>query len=179
MPSNHRILIITTGGTIAGEVATDRRELNRITTGGEFLSVLDDTFNHLAVQNDIDIQPDTVELCRLDSSDIQPEHWVALANMIHDRYDDFDSFVVTHGTNTLGYTCAALSFALANPAKPIVLTGSQVPSGVPGSDALTNLQNAIRVAVWQREAGPLKGVMAVFGSHIITGTRVKKDTEFD
>ena len=82
-----------------------------------------------------------------------------------------------HGTNTLGYTCSALSFALANPGKPIILTGSQVPIGMPGSDAKTNLENALRLAVWPYQ--PMQGVLAVFGSHIITGTRVKKDTEFD
>jgi L-asparaginase len=103
-----------------------------------------------------------------------------LAALIKEKYDDYNSFIITHGTNTLGYTCAALSFALANPNKPIVLTGSQVPSGMPGTDALTNLNNAMRVAVWPRlDETPLKGVLAVFGSHIITGTRVKKDTEFD
>ena len=113
----------------------------------------------------------------MDSSDITPKHWIDLVNLIEVNYDEYDSFIVTHGTNTLGYTCAALSFAFANLNKPVILTGSQVPSGMPGSDALTNLNNAIRVAVWPYH--PVKGIVAVFGSHIITGTRVKKSTEFD
>ncbi len=101
-----------------------------------------------------------------------------MADLIYKKYDEFDAFIITHGTNTLGYSCAALSFAFANLNKPVVLTGSQVPSGMPGSDALTNLNNAMRVAVWPYQPA-IKGVVAVFGSHIITGTRVKKNTEFD
>ena len=112
-----------------------------------------------------------------DSSDITPKHWEQLADLIFEKFDEFESFVITHGTNTLGYTCAALSFAFHNLGKPIILTGSQVPMDDPGSDALTNLQNAIRVATWIKN--DVKGVMAVFGSHVITGTRVKKVTEFD
>jgi L-asparaginase len=81
----------------------------------------------------------------------------------------------------LGYTCAALSFAFENINKPVILTGSQVPFGNPGSDALMNLDNAIQIAVYPDYLTPIpiKGVIAVFGSHIITGVRVKKSTEFD
>jgi L-asparaginase len=80
----------------------------------------------------------------------------------------------------MGYTAAAISFSLANLDKPVIITGSQVPAGMPGSDALMNLENSLRVAVQNREEGEqIKGVIAVFGSHIITGTRVKKSTEFD
>jgi len=92
---------------------------------------------------------------------------------------DFDAFLITHGTNTMGYTAAALSFSLLNLDKPVIITGSQVPSGMPGSDALMNLENALRVSVREEEGEKIKGVVAVFGSHIITGTRVKKSTEFD
>lgn len=180
MPTPHRMLLISTGGTIAGEVASDRDGRNDTREAGDFAKLLAPTFHWLADAEGVDIQLQCVAPFRVDSSNVEPEHWTKLATIIHERYDEFDSFIITHGTNTLGYTCAALSFALANPGKPIILTGSQVPAEVPGSDALTNLANAIRLAVLKRENGSaIRGVMAVFGSHIITGTRVKKSTEFD
>jgi len=108
-----------------------------------------------------------------------PSHWKELTKIIKNNYDIFDAFIITHGTNTLGYTSAALSFSFPNLNKPIILTGSQTPFGLPGSDALNNLTNAIRIAVLPRERNRVKGVFVVFGSHIITGSRVKKMTEFD
>jgi L-asparaginase len=113
----------------------------------------------------------------VDSSDIQPEHWTTLAEQIHAQYDDYDGFIITHGTNTMGYTCAALSFAFQNLKKPVVVTGSQIPYGWPGSDALMNLENSLRVVTWPYN--DFYGVLCVFGSHIIAGTRAKKATEFD
>jgi L-asparaginase len=179
MPDPHKLLLITTGGTIAGEVAADKQDEQMKRTAGEFTNIVAPAVNYLNRRHNIEIDITTNSVCTVDSSNILPEHWVKLAALVKQHYDEFDSFLITHGTNTLGYTCAALSFALANPNKPIILTGSQVSAGLPGSDALMNLENAIRVAVWRREHNPIKGVMAVFGSHIITGTRVKKDTEFD
>lgn len=176
----HRILLITTGGTIAGQVAADKQDSHMIRNANEFSGLLGNTVGYLNEKHSLDIQIDTYPICDEDSSNILPDHWVQLAGLIKEKYDEYQSFIITHGTNTLGYTCAALSFALVNPNKPIILTGSQVSAGLPGSDGLTNLENAMRVAVWKRDSkNQIKGVMAVFGSHIITGTRVKKDTEFD
>lgn len=171
--------MITTGGTIAGEVAETLQDANMKHTTEEFSELISRSIFYLNEKHGLDISVETFAVAEVDSSDIEPPIWTELATTIKDRYDEFDSFIITHGTNTLGYTCAALSFALVNPAKPIVLTGSQVPAGLPGSDGLTNLENALRVATWPRSNNPIKGVVAVFGSHIITGTRVKKDTEFD
>jgi L-asparaginase len=179
MANTHRMLLITTGGTIGGKVATGKLDDEVKKAAEELPPLVAPTLAHLEKKHHIKIDFETFKLCSVDSSDILPSHWKELAAKIKDDYDKYDSFVITHGTNTLGYTCAALSFSLANPNKPIVLTGSQVPAGLPGSDALTNLDNAMRIAVWDRRPNPIKGVLAVFGSHIITGTRVKKDTEFD
>ena len=77
----------------------------------------------------------------------------------------------------MGYTCAALSFALENINKPVIVTGAQVPLGYMGSDATTNLVNALRLSIWVYNS--IKGVMAVFGSKVISGVRVKKGTDFD
>ena len=181
----HRLLMITTGGTIGGNVAheddgtVDPRKY--IQAAGGFNTTISDTRHTLEEELNLEIEIEIREMCDIDSSDVQPSLWVELTNLIYEEFDNFDSFLITHGTNTLGYSCAALSFSIANSGKPIVLTGSQVPYGLPGSDALTNLQNALRVCVWQGqgETPGIHGVVAVFGSFIITGTRVKKDTEFD
>lgn len=189
----HRILMITTGGTIAGNVASTDDEIDdeKSTHGGEeFAKMIAPTKMELEdkIREDIEITPEALpdpdseegKDLDIDSSDIRPIHWRDLAQKIYDSYDSYDSFVITHGTNTLGYTCAALSFAIANSSKPIVLTGSQVPAQQPGTDALMNLQNALRVAVWSdADKREMHGVVAVFGSHIISGTRAKKETEFD
>lgn len=173
-----KILLISTGGTIAGQVAKDKQDGQQIRKADDFSEIIKPALSYFKTKWDIKIEIEDRELCNVDSSDITPDHWKGLANIIKEQYDNYDSFIITHGTNTLGYTCAALSFVFANLNKPVILTGSQVPSGMPGSDALTNLNNAIRVAIWPYEPA-VKGVVAVFGSHIITGTRVKKNTEFD
>ena len=182
MLTTHRMLLISTGGTIAGEVAAAKRghgEDYEQANAEAFSEVMKDTVTTLRRDFEIELKITQDDYKRLDSSDIKPEHWIGLADRIQSRFDEFDSFVIAHGTNTLGYTCAALSFALANSGKPIILTGSQVPLGQPGSDAKTNLENAIRLATWRRGDLSMAGVICVFGSHIITGTRVKKSTEFD
>lgn len=177
--TDHRMLIISTGGTIAGEVAKDKKiEGYEIAKADKFSETLGPTLEYIMKDQTINIIPTAHEFAEVDSSDILPKHWKGLADLIHEKYDEFDSFIITHGTNTMGYTSAALSFALYNSGKPIVLTGSQVPIAIPGSDASTNLDNAIRVAIWN-QGFTLRGVSVVFGSHIITGTRAKKSTEFD
>src|ERR1022692_1353223 len=150
MSRTHKILMITTGGTIAGHVAVDKLDNYSVRTGREISLLVAPTVNYLNSKNRIDIEIDTLALCDVDSSNILPQQWAELAKLIKTKYDEYESFLIIHGTNTLGYTCAALSFALANPNKPIILTGSQVSAGLPGSDALTNIENSIRVAVLNR-----------------------------
>jgi L-asparaginase len=175
-----KVLLITMGGTIAGNVAVTNKEGEHIKKENEFSLILADAVASIKGTSGIVVTIDHSPLCNIDSSDILPKEWIALANKIREEYDNFDAFLVTHGTNTMGYTAAALSFSLANLDKPVIITGSQVPAGMPGSDAVMNLENALRVAVINRkDKEQIKGVMAVFGSHIITGTRVKKSTEFD
>lgn len=178
MTIKHRILLISTGGTIAGEVAENKIDpMYEIKTAKHFSDLIKDTVINIKIENNIELEIDPREYKNIDSTDIKPENWIELVNIIKEEYDKYDSFIITHGTNTLGYTCAALSFALLNNGKCVVLTGSQVPIGLPASDAKTNLDNAIRMACWQKH--DVFGVVAVFGSHIISGTRVKKSTEFD
>lgn len=172
-----RVLFILTGGTIAGNVAKSAVSEHVESSEENFESVISQSIKLIKNNWNIEVEPKIESICNLDSSDIKPEQWSAIAQKIKDTYDDFDAFVVLHGTNTMGYTAAALTFSLENINKPVILTGAQVPLGYLGTDASTNIVNAIRVAVWGYQ--PVKGVMAVFGSKIISGTRVKKGTDFD
>lgn len=169
---------MSTGGTIAGNVASDTKTIDGVRGSEEFAEIIRATVSSIEKRWGVKPVFTAREITNVDSSNITPDVWMKLATTVKEEYDNYDSFIITHGTNTLGYTCSALSFALPNLDKPVVLTGSQVPQGEPGTDALTNLNNAVRVAV-RPYAPKVKGVVAVFGSHIISGTRVKKDTEFD
>jgi len=172
-----RVLLIFTGGTVAGNVAKSNISEEMKSNPDSFLSVLDDSVEIVKRNWSIEIKPEVVELFNVDSSNIQPENWTALVDKIQETYDDFDAFIILHGTNTMGYTAAALSFALENINKPVIITGAQVPLGYLGTDATTNLVNSLRLAIWGYHE--VKGVMAVFGSKIISGVRVKKGTDFD
>ncbi|MBI2549528.1 asparaginase [Candidatus Woesearchaeota archaeon] len=172
-----RILVILTGGTIAGNVAKSKVSQNQKSDPNSFISILDNSVAIVKQNWNIEIHPTVEELFDTDSSNLQPENWTFLIEEIQKKYDAYDSFIILHGTNTMGYTASALSFALENINKPVILTGAQVPLGYLGTDAVTNLVNSLRLAVWGYHE--VKGVMVLFGSRIITGTRVKKGTDFD
>jgi L-asparaginase len=164
------LLLISTGGTISQELEEQTSDHFDPKGALTFTRQL-----HLISQElQINIVP--MAILNKDSSNIVPSDWGLMIQTIVQEYENYDAFLITHGTNTLAYTCAALSFALGNLGKPVILTGSQIPYGFPGSDAVLNLENTIRVAA---NSGPLVGVVAVFGSHIISGVRVKKTTEFE
>lgn len=170
MPKKKQLLLISTGGTIS----QDKNLLGKSRVlENKSAKVFATQLRKIGKRLNIEIEPK--ELMDKDSSNIVPSDWNAMIGNIVDAYDNYDAFVITHGTNTLGYTCAALAFALGNLGKPVILTGAQVPHGEPGSDAVMNLENATRVA---SQCERLFGVVAVFGSYIITGVRVKKRTEF-
>lgn len=108
----------------------------------------------------------------LDSSDMTPDVWLKIASDIEARYSQYDGFVVIHGTDTLAYTSSALSFFVENTRKPIVVTGSQLPFGVPRSDARNNIVSAMQVACDM--PAELAQVCVVFGSRILRGNRATK-----
>ncbi|AKU90005.1 asparaginase [Vulgatibacter incomptus] len=114
----------------------------------------------------------------VDSSDISPALWQTLARRIHERLSAFDGVVVTHGTDTMAYTAAALSFMLRNLPRPVVLTGSQVPIGEIRTDARLNLIDAVTAAA----RGPeLPEVVICFDSKLFRGNRSRKQkiAEYD
>ncbi len=106
----------------------------------------------------------------IDSSNATPADWQRVAHDIADRYSDFDGFVVLHGTDTMAYTASALSFMLQGLRKPVILTGSQIPLGEPGSDALPNLLGALRYAASET----LQEVAIYFGRRLLRGNRAVK-----
>jgi len=171
-----RVAILSTGGTIAGNVAASKVSQSVKSDGYSFLTSLEESLKIIKKNWNIEIKPTVKDIVNVDSSNMLPENWTAIIDAITKMYDDFDAFIVLHGTNTMGYTAAALSFAFENIKKPVILTGAQVPLGYLGTDATTNLVNSLRMAVWGYHE--VKGVMAVFGSKVITGTRVKKGTDF-
>jgi len=166
-----KVLLLSTGGTI-GQVH-DKDNITHdagAATAETFRAVLD----HLAKTFGLQL---SAKVClNKDSSNIIMDDWKTIVNAIVEEYDNYDAFIVTHGTNTMGYTCAAVSWSIGNLGKPVAFTGAQVSYGIAGSDTVTNLENTLRAFA---ERPDLVGVFLVFGSKIITGTRVKKRTEFD
>ena len=112
----------------------------------------------------------------IDSSDIEPSLWEKLALIIRDNYDDYDGFVVLHGTDTMSYTAAALSFMLKNLSKPVILTGSQLPIGAPRTDGKENLVSSVEIAAAKRPDGSamVPEVAIFFGSRLMRGNRTTK-----
>lgn len=104
-----------------------------------------------------------------DSSDVNRSHWKHLAEQIDTEYDSYDGFVILHGTDTMAYTASALSFALQNITKPVILTGSQVPMSNIRSDARRNLINSIEFATYD-----IHEVAICFNDHLFRGNRTTK-----
>jgi L-asparaginase len=77
---------------------------------------------------------DTLQLYNLDSTDIRPHHWLGIANAVSENYEKYDGFVITHGTDTMAYTAAALSYLLLSSPKPVVITGAQKPVDMENTD---------------------------------------------
>lgn len=154
-----KILLMTTGGTIASQ-KSDTGLKPEIKPDG-LLSYVQE------LQSVYDI--DSQVVLNLDSSNIQAEEWRIMAREIFEKLPDYDGIVVTHGTDTMAYTAAMLSFMLRNLDKPVILTGSQIPIDSYLTDARANLYCAFEVA-----ASGIQGVYVVFNRKIINGTRAVK-----
>lgn len=155
-----RILLLATGGTIATK-QTENGLIPQLTSQ-ELLSCIPEIADLCQV--------DTVQLFNLDSTNLSPAHWVTIAQAIACRYDCYDGFVVTHGTDTMAYTAAALSYLIQRSPKPIVLTGAQQSIGNRETDARRNLFDALLFAA----SDAAWGVSVVFDGQVILGTRAKK-----
>ncbi len=115
---------------------------------------------------------DFFSISNVGSSEVTPEHWVAIAGKIQEIYDDYEGFVVVHGTNTMSYTASALSFALQSLSKPVILTGALLPINDIAGDGRMNLIFAIRAAQLD-----IAEVCVAMGPRVIRGTRAKKVEE--
>ena len=112
----------------------------------------------------------------IDSSDMEPYHWARLARIVERNYEQYDGFVILHGTDTMAYTASALSFMLENLSKPVVLTGSQLPMGMLRTDGKENLMTSIEIASAQDADGkPLVPEVCIFfENHLMRGNRTTK-----
>ena len=155
-----KILFISTGGTIASQEGENG--LTPTLTSEDLLCKVPE----LRELCDLD----TMELFRLDSTNITPKEWLKLEQTIEAQYDNYNGFVIAHGTDTMAYTAAALSYLIQKSEKPIVLTGSQKSICERDTDARSNLMHAFQYAV-SEEAW---GVHIVFENHVILGTRAVK-----
>ena len=158
-----RILVIATGGTIASMPAEDGEgSLAPALTGHELVTrvPLVETLCNI----------DVVQLMNIDSTNMRPSGWLRIAAQIEHAYDDYDGFVVLHGTDTMAYTAAALSYLIQDSPKPIVLTGSQQPMAAPFTDAKLNLYQSL---LWACDDAA-RDVHVVFDGKVIVGTRAHK-----
>lgn len=156
-----RVLMLATGGTIASKESG--QGLSPVITSEEILSYVPDVGRLCQVE--------AVQLMNLDSSNITPRHWLKIAAAIRDSYGRYDGFVVTHGTDTMAYTAAALSYLIQDSPKPIVITGSQKSICLHDTDARMNLYNSFLYAA-DRDS---HDVNLVFDGRVILGTRARKE----
>ena len=112
----------------------------------------------------------------IDSSDVDPQNWVTLASVIEDRYDQYDGFVILHGTDTMAYSASALSFMIEGLTKPVIFTGSQLPIGVPRTDGKENLISSVEIAAAKDESGHamVPEVCICFDNVLMRGNRTTK-----
>ena len=156
-----KILLLATGGTIAS-----RHTENGLTpelSPEELLQYVPETESFCKV--------DTIQLFSKDSTNIGPQEWLTLAQTIEAKYEFYDGFVICHGTDTMAFTAAALSYLIQYNRRPVVITGAQKPIDLPITDARVNLRDSLRFASDPRA----HGVNIVFGGKVIAGTRAKKE----
>lgn len=167
--SKSSVLLIYTGGTIGMKEDPSDRTLKPF----DFSGILEEVPELRKFACKVDSHTFTP---LIDSSDVEPSLWVSLAGLIRDRYDDYDGFVVLHGTDTMAYSASALSFMLGNLSKPVIFTGSQLPVGMPRTDGKENLVSAVEIAVARDAAGRslVPEVCICFNSQLLRGNRSTK-----
>lgn len=155
-----KILLIATGGTIASQAG----DVGLVPGLGasKMLSCVPEIFAYCEV--------DAVQPYNIDSTNVTPSHWLTLAETIRKHYDNYDGFVVCHGTDTMSYTAAMLSYLIQHSPKPIVLTGSQQPIDKEDTDGRINLRDSFLYA----SSDKASDVVIVFQGKVIAGTRAKK-----
>ena len=163
-----KILLIYTGGTI-GMIKDSITGVLKAFNFNELLQRIPEL-------NLLDCSVDTVSFANpIDSSNMDIEHWVAMADSIEQNYEAYNGFVVLHGSDTMSYSASALSFMLENLNKPVVFTGSQLPIGDLRTDAKENLITAIQIASLHDKGNPIiKEVCLYFEYKLYRGNRTTK-----
>jgi L-asparaginase len=171
MPHTRRIQFLYTGGTI-GMVPSP----HGFDTGGDIQAEVRRALHAQGTPASLaDLELGFAQVKEVvDSSNITPEHWQEIIDHLHAHRDAYDGFVILHGTNTLAHSAAATAFALTAFDKPVVFTGSQIPFGVPGSDAPGNVIGALQVA-----AQGCNGVSLYFDDTLLPATRATKVSALD
>ncbi|RZT02434.1 asparaginase [Cuneatibacter caecimuris] len=155
-----KILMIGTGGTIA----------SRQTEGGLAPGLTTEELLSFIPQAAEICRIETMQLCSIDSTNMTPGIWLEIAGAVEAHYTEYDGFVICHGTDTLAYTSAALSYLIQDSAKPVVITGAQRPIDKDITDAKTNLLDSFLYAADSDSTG----VNIVFDGKVIAGTRARK-----
>ena len=162
MSQNKSILLIYTGGTIGMVNGNDGSlkpfDFEKLTAEIPELKKFDVELDSIAFKKPID------------SSNMNPKTWVYLANLVGQHYQQYDGFVILHGSDTMAYTASALSFLLEDLSKPVILTGSQLPIGIRRTDAKENLITAIEIAA----SGNTAEVCVYFEYKLLRGNRTVK-----
>ena len=168
MLSKAKILLIYTGGTIG--------MMKDFETGALKTFNFSKLLQKIPELKQLDCDIETVSFKKpIDSSTINPEKWAEIATIIEDTYDDFDGFVVLHGSDTMSYSASALSFMLENLSKPVIFTGSQLPIGDLRTDAKENLITAIQIASLKEEnKSVISEVCLYFEYKLYRGNRTTK-----
>lgn len=155
-----KILLIATGGTIASQIGATGL-IPEIAAEG-LLKWVPEVFEFC--------EPSAIQLYNIDSTNVTPAHWVKLATCIRDHYEEYDGFVVCHGTDTMSFSAAMISYMVQGSPKPIVFTGSQKPIDKEDTDARINLRDSFLYATSEYASD----VVIVFQGNVIAGTRAKK-----
>ena len=162
------VLIIYTGGTIGMVLNSDTGSLQPLN--------FDQISEHVPDLMKFGFRLDTISFeDPLDSSDIGPDIWIKIASIVMDNYDNYDGFVILHGTDTMAYTASALSFILRNLSKPVIFTGSQLPIGVLRTDGKENIITSIEMAAAKEDGKAIVPEVCVyFENKLFRGNRTTK-----
>ncbi len=163
------ILVLYTGGTIG--------MIENPVSGALEAFQFDHLRKHVPELNRFNYDIDAITFDPIiDSSDMEPRYWVKMAQIISDNYEQYDGFVILHGTDTMSFTASALSFMLENIGKPVIITGSQLPIGQLRTDGKENLLTSIEIAAARNSEGEpmVPEVCIFFESHLMRGNRTTK-----
>jgi len=166
--SGKKVLMLCTGGTI-GMLPIDRSDPSSPLHPATWKEIQE----FCPALTELSFDVDTKEMELIDSSDMHPDYWVEIAAEINKHYNDYDGFLVLHGTDTMAYTATALSFLLDNLSKPVIVTGSQIPLAKARTDAGQNLVTALMIAA--SDGVPVVPEVCVFFNKLlIRGNRSRK-----